>query len=344
MGLLSKAASVLYGGVVAARGALYDTGVLRAYTSKLPVISVGNVTAGGNGKTPLCLYLVEELRSRGMKPVILSRGYGGSEKGPYRVQLSDSPSRVGDEPLLMAQAEVAPVYIARSRARGARQIESDQAGDVIVLDDGFQHRALARNVDIVSIFAGAPEAVEAFVAGRLLPDGLFREPRDRALRRASMFVISERRVAESQELLSPLDERLLKILPAGISVYRAYFEAVGVRWLDSGEPLAPQTIGAFAAIANPETFFDSLVRLGFAVSERQSFADHHALSEHEMRELCARNPGLPLVCTQKDAVKLVAMPPDLRRRIAVLAVKLKVVPADAFMVQVQRKMLGGMAS
>jgi len=344
MGLLSRAASVLYGGIVAARGALYDSGLLRAYSSKLPVISVGNVTAGGNGKTPLCLYIVDDLRSRGMKPVILSRGYGGSEKGPYRVQLSDSPSRVGDEPLLMAQAEVAPVYIARSRARGARQIESDQAGDVIVLDDGFQHRALARNVDIVSIFAGTPEAVEAFLAGRLLPEGLFREPRDRALRRASMFVVSERKVAESQEMLPPLDERLLKILPAGTSVYRAYFEAVGVRWLDSGEQLAPQNIGAFAAIANPETFFDSLVRLGFALSERQVFADHHPFSQQELSELFARNPGLPLACTEKDAVKLSGMSAELRSRIAVLAVKLKVVPADAFVVQVQRKLLGGAAS
>ncbi len=338
MGLLSKAASLLYGSVVAARGAMYDTGVLRAYTSKLPVISVGNVTAGGNGKTPLCLYLVEELRSRGMKPVILSRGYGGSEKGPYRVQLSDSPIRVGDEPLLMAQSAGAPVYIARSRARGARQIESDQAGDVIVLDDGFQHRALARNVDIVSIFAGSPEAVEAFVAGRLLPDGLFREPRDRALRRASMFVISERRVADSQEMLPPVDERLLKILPSGTSVYRAYFEAEGVRWLHSGERLAPRNVGAFAAIANPDTFFDSLEQLGFVVSAREAFADHHPFSEQELSDLCARSPELPLVCTEKDAVKLASMPPELRNRLAVLAVRLKVVPGDAFMVQVQRKL------
>jgi tetraacyldisaccharide-1-P 4'-kinase len=159
-----------------------------------------------------------------------------------------------------------------------------------------------------------------------------------------MFVVSERKVAESQEMLPPLDERLLKILPAGTSVYRAYFEAVGVRWLDSGEQLAPQNIGAFAAIANPETFFDSLVRLGFALSERQVFADHHPFSQQELSELFARNPGLPLVCTEKDAVKLSGMSAELRSRIAVLAVKLKVVPADAFVVQVQRKLLGGAAS
>ena len=130
--------------------------------------------------------------------------------------------------LLMAQAGVAPVYIARSRALGARQIERDSAGDVIILDDGFQHRALARNVDIVSIFAGTASSIEEFLEGRLLPAGLFREPRDRALKRASLFVISERKVVVGQEALGTLDERLLKVLPAGTSVYRAYFEAAGV--------------------------------------------------------------------------------------------------------------------
>lgn len=344
MGVLLKAAAVMYGGVVAVRSALYDLGVLRAYRSKLPVISVGNVTAGGNGKTPLCLYIVEELCARGMRPVILSRGYGGSEKGPHCVQLSDLPRRVGDEPLLMAQAQIAPVYVSRSRVLGARQIEQDQAGDVIVLDDGFQHRALARNLDIVSIFAGNQLAVDAFVAGCLLPDGRFREGRDRALRRANMIVISERKVINSQEDLGELDERLLKLLPAGVSVYRAYFETVGVRWLESGEPLGAGKVRAFAAIANPDTFFTSLERLGFELIERLEYPDHHQFSESDLTSLCARQPELPLLCTEKDAVKLRALPVEVRRRVALLSVKLKVAPADAFMVQVQRRLIAGALS
>lgn len=344
MAVCSKLASALYGGIVSVRGLLYDLGVLRQYRSKLPVVSVGNITAGGNGKTPLCLFLAGQLEARGMRPVILSRGYGGTEKGPYRVQLSDIPATVGDEPLLMAQAGVAPVYIARSRALGARQIERDSAGDVIILDDGFQHRALARNVDIVSIFAGTASSIEEFLEGRLLPAGLFREPRDRALKRASLFVISERKVVVGQEALGTLDERLLKVLPAGTSVYRAYFEAAGVHLLVSGETLAPGRVQAMAAIANPGTFFDSLEQLGFEIVQRTEYPDHSPFSEAEIRALLKRHPGLPILCTAKDAVKLHAMPTDIRQHVAVLSVKLKVVPADSFMVQVHRKLLSGALS
>ncbi len=339
-----KLASFLYGGIVSARGLAYDLGVLRQYRSALPVVSVGNITAGGNGKTPLCLFLAEQLAERGMRPVILSRGYGGSHRGPHRVQPSDSPGLVGDEPLLMAQQGVAPVYISRARARGARRIEEDRAGDVIILDDGFQHRALARNVDIVSIFAGTPLAVEQFAEGKMLPEGLFREPRDRALKRASLFVVSERRVLASHEALGALDERLLATLPQGTSVYRAFFEAQGVCWMESGEPLSPGRVQAMAAIANPATFFESLSQMGFDLAACVEYPDHHSFSEADVRELLAKAPGVPLVCTAKDAVKLRAMPAEVRQQVAVLSVKLKVVPADAFMVHVHRKLLSGVVS
>lgn len=338
---LLKIGAALYGSIATARGLLYDIGVLKGYRPKIPVVSIGNVTAGGNGKTPLCLLLASELAARGMRPAILSRGYGGAERGPYRVMPADSPSRVGDEPLLMARMGVAPVYIARARALGARLIEGDGCADVIILDDGFQHRALARDVDIVSVFAGTASAIEDFLRGRLLPEGLFREHRDTALKRASMIVISERKVASESDTMPPIDERLLKVLPPGVPVYRSFFEAAGVSRLKTGEPITPGAVQAMAAIANPGTFFESLERLGFSIAARHAFPDHHTFSEEELAKIIEQHPGMPIICTAKDAVKLEGMSEGVRGACGVLNVSLRVVPADAFIVQVQRKLLSG---
>lgn len=329
--------AALFAVVTRVRGWLYDAKVVRTYESRLPVVSIGNVTAGGNGKTPLCMYVAEELLARGLKPVILSRGYGGRLRGPRRVQPGDSPRLVGDEPVLMARSGAVPVYIARSRVAGARLIEREGTGNVIVLDDGFQHRALAREVDIVSVFAGTREAVDLFVAGELLPLGRFRENRQRALRRASIVVVAERRVVSGPEALSPLDTRLLAVMPSGISVFRSYLEARGVVWLVSGEAVPPSTVVAFAGIANPGSFFDSLRELGFSVDAQYDFADHHSFTERDLLELIERHPGLPLVCTAKDAVKIRTMSPEIRDRCAALDIKLKVTPADAFAVQIVRR-------
>lgn len=339
VGAFLHLAACLYRGVVQARAALYDFGVVRPYRSRLPVISIGNVTAGGNGKTPLCLYVASECALRGLRPAILSRGYGGLEKGPYRVEASDSPRRVGDEPLLMAQSGIAPVYISRARARGARLIEAHGLADVIILDDGFQHRGLARDVDIVSVFAGNPEAVEDFIEGKLLPEGRFREPRDRALRRASLIVVSERSVLPEGGALPPIDERLLKALPRGVAVYRAYFEASSAVSLESGQPIPRGPVHAFAAIANPEGFYDSLARLGYTLLSKTSFPDHHEFSRRDVEGLLAKASGLPLVCTSKDAVKLRAMGASCVSGCGVLDVRVKVVPTDAFMVHIQRRLV-----
>ncbi len=336
--------ATLYAAIIRIRSWLYDAKVVDTYESSLAVVSVGNVTAGGNGKTPLCMYLAAELQSRGLRPVILSRGYGGRLRGPRRVQPGDSARLVGDEPALMARTGTVPVYIARSRVAGARLIEREDAGNVIVLDDGFQHRALARQVDIVSVFAGTRDAVDLFVAGELLPLGRFRENRQRALRRASMVVVAERRVVSSPEELPALDSRLLAVMPPGIPVFRSYLEALGVAQVEGGAALPPSTIVAFAGIANPRGFFDSLRGLGFVLQGEYDFADHHTFTERNLRELIERHPGLPLVCTAKDAVKIRSMARDIRERCGVLEVKLKVLPSDAFVVQIVRRIrskLGG---
>lgn len=328
----------IYGVITRIRGILFDLKILGSYRSSLPVVSVGNITAGGNGKTPLCLLIARELQKRGYRPAILSRGYGGRIRGPHRVSTADTPRDVGDEPVLMAECGI-PVYVARKRVAGARLIESDGSADVIILDDGLQHRALVRDVDIVSIFAGSEQAIQSFIKGALLPLGMFREDRDRAIQRASLFVVSQRAVIEDGKV-PEVDPRLLQLLPKSGVVFRAYLEAQGVSSMIDGAPVAVQPVCACAAIANPEGFFQSLERLGFEVRERIAFPDHHDFSEAEMTALLHRHPGVPFVCTEKDAVKLRARGDAVKQRFAVLRVAARVVPHDAFFVQIERLMRG----
>lgn len=331
-----KGLSLLYGMITRVRNALYDRGLLRSYTSSLPIISIGNLTAGGNGKTPLCLYLVEELRSRGRKPVILSRGYGGRFKGPYLVNPVDAPGDVGDEPLLMARTSKVPVVIARSRSQGARMIERDKLGDVIVLDDGFQHRALARDLDIVSMFAGSEEAVDSFVRGEILPLGRFREDRDAGMQRADLFVVSYRNVVPLGEEMPVVDARILSLVPSGVTVFRAAYDFLEVSSLQSGAVIRPQKVHAFAGIANPQGFFKSLEKVGFVVEERHQFPDHYAFTEAKLAGLVDAHPGTLFVCTEKDAVKIRGMSERVVSAFAEFRVRLKVVPSDAFIVAVTR--------
>ena len=193
MEMVLNGLSYLFRGLTNARNGLYDRGVLRGYRSKLPIVSIGNVTVGGNGKTPLCQFLASDLIQRGMRPVILSRGYGGTVRGPYRVKTTDSSHLVGDEPLLLASASDVPVYVSKSRVVGVQRIEEEGTGNVVILDDGFQHRALARDFDIVSIFVGSDEGIHSFLRGTLLPVGRFRARTEKkALRRAQAIVLSER--------------------------------------------------------------------------------------------------------------------------------------------------------
>lgn len=330
---------ILYRCVVVLRGWLYDSRILKSYRSPIPVISVGNVTAGGNGKTPLCLALAYEMRKRGYSPAILSRGYGGSRRGPYRVQPGDRCGDVGDEAVLMAEAGI-PVYIARKRVAGIKLIERDPAINLVILDDGLQHRALARSLDIVSIFVGSSRAIDEFVAGHLLPRGMFREPRHRALRRAQMIVLSYRTV-EEPSAIRELDPRIVEILPHTASVFRSFLTPAAVTSLATGQAITPGKVCALAAIGNPEGFFQSLESMGYQIRERFVFPDHHIFSVPELERVFARFPNEVFVCTLKDAVKLRELPEHIQTRFASLSVTAHIVPSDAFFVQVERAIQGG---
>jgi tetraacyldisaccharide 4'-kinase len=340
MKIVLRVLAAIYGWITSVRNTLFDKGLIRSYRSRLPVVSVGNLTAGGNGKTPLVMYLVKELLARGRKPVILSRGHGGALVGPHRVDVTDSPFDVGDEPLLMARTSGAPVYISRVRSAGAKLIEQEQAGDVIILDDGFQHRKLHRDVDIVSIFSGTEQSIQDFAAGDMLPLGMFREARDRGLKRASFVVVSYRSVLGAAEENALVDDRILSKIPRGTTVFRSFYEFVDVRNMATDEVIFPTSVHAVAGIANPEGFFASIERAGFTVVERHSYSDHHAFTESELNTLLDRYPGIMMVCTEKDAVKIREMSPRIVSSFGVFRVRPRVVPSDAFVVAIDRAISG----
>lgn len=324
--------SSIYGFVTSLRNALYDAGLFKSYSVPLPVVCVGNLTAGGNAKTPLVRYLVAAFQKKGLRPVILSRGYGGSARGPILVQASHRPEHVGDEPLMLAQLTGVPVVIARKRIRGARYIVDSALGDVIILDDGFQHRRLARNIDIVLVNVESDKAIRDFVAGNLLPAGRFRESRLPALKRAHMLVFADRKIA--REPLS-LPDAVFTALPPHLQLFRAFLKNGGLHAVHpDSEPLATgAAVIVVTAIANPGGFLESVAMLGFTIHNQFLYRDHHTFTRKDIEAITSKYPNSPIICTEKDLVKLQAFQLS---GLYVLRTELAIVPADAFIVQVMK--------
>jgi tetraacyldisaccharide 4'-kinase len=269
-------ASVAFRGVVAARRALFRAGVLHAERLPVPVVVVGNLVVGGSGKTPLTLWIADALRARGLAPGIVSRGYGGTEHGPVAVPSGGDYRRYGDEPVLMAEAGPSPVWIARRRAAAGRALlAAHPECDVILCDDGLQHYALARDVEIAVVDA------RGHGNGFMLPAGPLREP---AARRVDAIVGHD----------AP-GRFAMHLVPAGLR-----------RVADGAEvplaSLAGKRLHALAAIGHPQRFFDTLGSLGLAFTPH-AFPDHHAFSAADL----AFPDCDATLMTAKDAVKCRAL-------------------------------------
>jgi tetraacyldisaccharide 4'-kinase len=270
--------SALYGAVVGARNALYDRGLLHARRLQGSVISVGNISTGGSGKTPFVILLGELLKARGIRFDVLSRGYGRKTRGVLVVDPGGLPRDFGDEPLLIARRLQAPVVVGEDRYEAGRFAESRFGARVHLLDDGFQHRALARDFDIVLM---TPDDGR----DRLLPAGRLREPL-RSLQRADAVVLTSGASQESFPL-------------SGKTVWRVR------RGID------PQNVPArpivFCGIARPQNFLLQLRAAGIDPVAEAFFRDHHAYTEKDVRdllELRERSEAGGFVTTEKDAVNL----------------------------------------
>lgn len=268
------------------------------YRSRLPVICVGNFTAGGTGKTPLSLLIARELKAMGEKPAFLTRGYGGRIRVPHWVDpSSDSPGDVGDEPLLLVRE--APTMVARDRRDGARTIEgSPVPASVIVMDDGLQNPSLAKDVTLALV-----DGDRGIGNGRLIPAGPLRAPLDLQLRLSDAIIVTGRRTtsAEGEDRTGALLERLRKDFPGPVLAAMAE-PAADAGWLKSTD------VVAYAGIGNPDRFFDLLQRLGAKVAARIVFADHHPYAEGDAKRLLelAEASKAVLVTTEKDWVRLPA--------------------------------------
>jgi len=296
-----------FGCGVEVRHAAYRHGWLKTHRLSAPVISVGNLTVGGTGKTPLVALVVRILLRHGWKPSILTRGYARQSKtdlivvAPARERRADA-SEVGDEPAILARAlPDVPLVVCSDRFRGGRAAEERFQVDVHILDDGFQHLALHRDVDLVALDSTRPLDDLA-----LLPAGRAREPLA-ALRRAQMVVIT--RVDSGR--LQPLEERVRE-LNAGIEIFHSSTELVGLADAATGSGVAIETLraqkaAAFCGIANSRAFFKDLRRWGFSLAAEDAFPDHHVYTEQEIRGLVAgaqAKGAAALLTTEKDAVKL----------------------------------------
>jgi tetraacyldisaccharide 4'-kinase len=270
--------SAIYGGVVAARNALYDRRWLPAHTLPGSVISVGNLSVGGSGKTPFVILLGELLKVRGIRFDVLSRGYGRRTRGVLQVDPGGLPRDFGDEPLLIARRLQAPVVVGEDRYEAGRFAEARFGAQIHLLDDGFQHRALARDFDIVLV---TPEDAR----DRLLPLGRLREPL-RSLQRADAVVLTSGASPESL----PLE---------GKTVWRVR-RAIIARNIPS-RPVV------FCGIARPGNLLLQLRAAGVAPVAEAFFRDHHAYSEKDVRDLLQlkqRSEAGGFITTEKDAVNL----------------------------------------
>lgn len=274
--------SAMYGGAVGVRNALYDRRWLAARWLEGSVVSVGNISTGGSGKTPFVILLGELLQARGVRFDVLSRGYGRQTHGVLLVEPGGLPRGFGDEPLLIARRLQAPVVVGEDRYEAGRFAESRFGPQIHLLDDGFQHRRLGRDFDIVLV---TPEDARA----RLLPTGQLREP-VQSLARADTVVLIGGASAEAFPL-------------AGKTVWRV---RRGIVTEDISQQVRSRPV-VFCGIARPRNFLLQLRAAGVDPVAEAFFRDHHAYTEKDVRDLLQlrqRSDAEGFITTEKDAVNL----------------------------------------
>lgn len=278
--------SLLYGLVSGLIRLSYRRGWRRSWRAPLPVVVVGNLTAGGNGKTPVVIWLVQALQQRGLRPGVVSRGYGGkAEHYPLLVDHTTTALQAGDEPVLIAQRTGVPVAVAPKRREAVEALIAHHPVDLIITDDGLQHYALQRDIEIVVI-----DGVRRFGNGWWLPAGPMRERADRL---ASVDgIIVNGGIANAGEIAMSLQPAQAVNMQSGARCALAELTHVV----------------AVAGIGHPPRFFATLKQQGLTPEAEIAFADHHAYSEAELQALTTARQTL--LMTEKDAVKCRAFARD----------------------------------
>jgi tetraacyldisaccharide 4'-kinase len=271
--------SAFFAGLSALRRLAFRCGLKASHRLPVPVIVVGNISVGGTGKTPVTLRLCQMLQANGWRPGIISRGYGVKLTAPRLVKPADSPSESGDEPVLLAQRSGCPVVIFPDRVKGGQFLLANNDCDIIICDDGLQHYALKRDLEIVLI-----DASRGLGNGFLLPAGPLREGRWR-LAQADVVLCN-----------GELTDRQLATCSQGSFMLRA---SAPEPLLSNSPQLAPDTaVQLVSGIGNPQRFLHTVQQLGYRIAGTHWFADHHPFTAEDLAQI-----PTPLLMTEKDAVK-----------------------------------------
>jgi tetraacyldisaccharide 4'-kinase len=271
--------SWLFAVITAFRRWAYQLGILKSYALPVPVIVVGNINLGGSGKTPVVIWLVEQLKKNGYKPAVISRGYGGSVSLPTSVDANSQASVVGDEPVLIASRAQCPVWVGANRVHVANELlKAYPECDVIISDDGLQHYRLKRDIEIVVVDADSSKN-----NARLLPAGPLREPLDR-LNTVDAVICNGQKNSDSAYQMQLVGEQFYNLADSNMTATAHDFKQKSVK--------------ALAGIGKPERFFEHLHKLGLTFAS-VSFDDHHAFTAQDLAKIDCD----VLIMTEKDAVK-----------------------------------------
>jgi tetraacyldisaccharide 4'-kinase len=323
--------SILYGNIVRLRNYCYETRIIKSRSLGCPVVSIGNITVGGTGKTPMVIMLAETLEKEGFRPAVLSRGYGGKKRDRTNV-VSDGKNilmgiqEAGDEPLLMAQSlGDVPVITGKKRYSTGRYATDHLKADILLLDDAFQHRSLKRDIDIVLLDRGRP-----FGNGYMLPRGMLRESKS-ALKRADIIVLTGN---DGHEKGSEGTVKTLRKY-TDAPVFFASRKPQSVIDGKTGEKqpldyLKGKKICAFSGIAKPESFGETLASLGGNIVSFVPFPDHHVYREADIEEIgrrAAESSAEIIITTEKDGVKLIDFPRFLQD-MYLLRIEMEIIPSN----------------
>ena len=300
------ACSIVYIAVIRLRNFLYSRGWLKTHTASVPVISIGNITTGGTGKTPLVIWLYNLLQKKEIRCAILTRGY----KTRIQPQATSDERRATktDEPAILTEScPQAKVIVNPDRVAGAIEAVNKFGAKVLILDDGFQHRRLDRDIDIVAIDATCP-----FGYGKTLPAGLLREPL-RSLKRADAVVLT-RCDQTSEAQLSRIKEKLYLINP-DLIIARSIHNPTCAKTVNGEEiafdKLKGKRIFAFCGIGNPGAFFSTIKKLRANLIGSKVYNDHHDYTSTDMTDICQKGQNLRadyILTTHKDRTKIASLP------------------------------------
>ncbi|PHR84958.1 MAG: tetraacyldisaccharide 4'-kinase [Colwellia sp.] len=261
----------------------FSLGLFKSYSVNKPVIIVGNIGVGGNGKTPVVIHLVELAKTLGFKPGVISRGYGGkAEIYPYSLSECSTTEQAGDEPILIFKRCHVPVVVGSDRVANAQKL-IDLGCDVIISDDGLQHYRLQRDVEIIVV-----DGKRLFGNGLLLPAGPLREGSWRLNYSDIIIFNGECKTRDKSSLLMSLVATKLRHMKTGKDISLADFLTDNVK------------VNAIAGIGSPQRFFDTLQNLGFNLVKQKGFIDHKSFTSNDFNQF---KGDLPLLMTEKDAVK-----------------------------------------